>query len=333
MPPLSAPEFWTRGGARARLASHLLQPLALGHWAAGAARRALARPFHAPVPVVCVGNVVAGGAGKTPVAMSLAHMATGRGLNPHILSRGYGGRISGPIAVDPARHDARAVGDEPLLLAGVAPTWIARDRVAGARAAAAAGAGIIILDDGFQNPLLAKDRSLLVVDGGYGFGNGRVIPAGPLREPVAAALARADAVVLLGEDEAHLLPQLGATPVLRATLAPVGGEELREARVVAFAGIGRPEKFFRTLEALGAKLAARHAFADHHLWREDELLRLGAEAERFHARLVTTEKDWVRLPLAWRRRIAALKVAILWQDEAAVAALFDGLTRPEARNG
>ncbi len=315
MKPPPSPEFWTRDG----LAAHLLEPLGWANAAAGAARRAWVRPFRAPVPVVCVGNVVAGGAGKTPVALSLASRLAVR--RPHFLSRGYGGSAAGPLAVDLRRHDAAAVGDEALLLAAAAPCWIARDRIAGARAAAAGGAGLIIMDDGFQNPSLAKDVSLLVVDGAYGFGNGRLMPAGPLRERVASALARAAAVVVMGADAAGIVAQLGGATVLRADLVPVGGADLG-GPVVAFAGIGRPAKFFATLESVGVVIVGRHAFPDHHPYREDELARLAASADAAGARLVTTAKDAVRLPLSWRARVVVLAVEVRWADEAALAAVL-----------
>ncbi len=320
----SAPEFWARPGG---LASRLLEPLGWAHGAAGAARRALARPYHAAVPVLCVGNLVAGGAGKTPVALSLARLLAARGARPHILTRGYGGTVFGPTAVDPARHDAAQVGDEALLLAEAAPTWVARDRAAGARAAAAAGAGLIIMDDGFQNPGLHQDLALLVIDGAYGFGNGRIIPAGPLREPLARALARTAAVVLMGADEAAVAAQLGTTPVLRANLVPVAGTARGDA-VVAFAGIGRPEKFFGTLAGVGCRIVARHAFPDHHRYDAAELARLAAAADAAGARLVTTAKDAVRLPPEWRARITILPVEVRWQDEAALAALLVRVETP-----
>jgi tetraacyldisaccharide 4'-kinase len=315
MKKLSSPEFWRQDG----LAARLLSPLAWAHAEASRARWALAHPWRAPVPVVCVGNAVAGGAGKTPVAIALAERLVAHGLKPHLLSRGYGGREAGPLAVDPLRHDAAEVGDEPLLLARAAPTWVARDRVAGARAAIAAGAAILVMDDGLQNPSLAKDLSLLVVDGGYGFGNGRGLPAGPLREPLARTLGRADAVVLIGEDEAHVTPRLAGKRVLEARLVPVAGARV-SGRVIAFAGIGRPEKFFRTLEAAGAAIVARRAFPDHHPYRAAELERLAGAAE--DATLVTTAKDWVRLPEAWQRRVSVLEVTVEWRDAAALDALL-----------
>ena len=316
MKKLRAPEFWARPG----LAGQLLEPLGRAHAAAGAARRALTRPWHATVPVLCVGNLVAGGAGKTPVALDLARRLAARGARPHLLSRGYGGSEAGPLAVDPARHGAQDVGDEALLLAHAAPTWISADRVAGARAAIAAGARLVVMDDGFQNPGLAKDLSLLVIDGTYGFGNGRVIPAGPLREPIAAALARADAVVVMGADEAGVARRLGGKRVLAARLAPVAAIA---GPAIAFAGIGRPEKFFRTLVESGATLVAKHGFPDHHRYGAAELARLGDAAQRAGARLVTTAKDWVRLPQAWRERVEVLEIEVAWQDAAALDTLLD----------
>lgn len=307
-----APEFWTRSG----LVSDLLAPLGWAHAALSAARRGVTQATQVSVPVICVGNLTAGGAGKTPVVLSLAATLRARGRQPQILSRGYGGSLSGPLRVDAAQHTSQQVGDEPLLLAAAAPTWIGADRVASARAAIAAGAELLLLDDGFQNPALHYDRALVVIDGGYGIGNGRVIPAGPLREPVARALGRADAVVIIGD-----IPQplaLGDVPVLRARLVPVAADDLKNARVFAFAGIGRPAKFFASLREIGAEIAATREFPDHHPYAEGELDALDAIAQAKAAMLVTTEKDWVRLPPAWRGKIRALKVALHWDDDTAL---------------
>jgi tetraacyldisaccharide 4'-kinase len=245
----------------------------------------------------------------------------------HVVTRGYGGRLTGPIRVDPARHDAAAVGDEPLLIAAHVPCWVARDRAAAVHAAAAAGAGAILLDDGLQNPNVAKDLALVVVDADYGFGNRRMVPAGPLREPVAAGLARADAVVLLGEASAPDEVRAAGRPILRARLEPVEGKDLAGARLVAFAGIGRPEKFFATLRGLGATLVAAHAFADHRPFSARDMARLHQVAERGGARLVTTAKDRVRLPPGWRAAIEVVEVEIRWDDPAAVARLLRGALR------
>jgi tetraacyldisaccharide 4'-kinase len=279
--------------------------------------------------VICVGNLTAGGAGKTPTVIAVLEALAGR--TPHALSRGHGGRLRGPHRVDPLRDTAADVGDEPLLLAAFAPTWVARDRAAGAAAAVAAGAGAVVMDDGFQNPGLAKDLSLVVVDAAQGFGNGRLIPAGPLRERVADGLARADAVVLIGSDTdagaaMARWPDLATRPVLRARLEPLAtGLPLDGADVVAFAGIGRPEKLFATLRACGARLVAAHGFPDHAPYPVPILRRLVAEARAADAMLVTTEKDAVRLPPAFRREVIALPVRLRWADPAALDRLLGAL--------
>jgi tetraacyldisaccharide 4'-kinase len=226
------------------------------------------------------------------------------------------------VRVDPARHDAAAVGDEALLLGARAPCWVARARAAGIAAAAEAGAAAVLLDDGFQNPNVAKDLALVVVDAGYGFGNGHMIPAGPLREPITAGLARADAIVLLGDGPGPAELRDVACPVLRAALEPRDGERFSGARLAAFAGIGRPEKFFATLRHLGAQLVMARPFADHHRYRESQIARLREMAARKDARLVTTAKDWVRLPQSWRAEIEVLEVAIRWQDRAGLERLL-----------
>jgi len=308
---MQAPEFWTRDGALARG----LQPLAWLYGAAGRLRWAASRPWRAGVPVICIGNLVAGGAGKTPTALALGHALTQRGIALHFLSRGHGGRLTGPIRVDPDRHQAADVGDEPLLLAAAAPAWIARDRTAGARAAIAAGAQAIIMDDGFQNPSLAKDLSLLVIDEAYGLGNGRVHPAGPLREPADVGLARADRVVLLRSGEAPApisVPIATMTPPpLTARLIPSGDAlALRGRRVLAFAGIGRPQRFFHTVRELGAELVGQHGFPDHHPYREDEIWKLVELAGDLDAQAVTTAKDAVRLPPGARDMVTVINVAL-----------------------
>ncbi len=313
---MRAPAFWSGASAL----STLLMPLGAVYAAAGRLRRLAAHPAKPPVPVVCVGNLVAGGAGKTPVALSLARHMIERGVAVHFLSRGYGGRLKGPVRVDPEQHDAGQVGDEPLLLAAAAPCWVAADRAAGARAAAAAGAQAIVMDDGHQNPALAKAVSVVVIDGGTGFGNGRVIPAGPLREPVAEGLARADAVVLLGEDRsgvARLLPP--GLPLLRGRLAPTGQARALEGEtVLAFAGIGRPEKFFETLRALGCRLADSRAFPDHHAYGRAEVQAIVDDAAAAGALPVTTAKDAVRLPPDFRAQVTVIEVAVEWRDPAPI---------------
>ena len=263
-----APDFWRRKGGPL---GAVLAPLGWGYGLATRLRLAMANPFKASVPVLCVGNLVAGGAGKTPVALNLGKRLMDQGRKVHFLSRGYGGSQTGPLRVDPDSHRAVDVGDEALLLAAAAPTWISRDRALGARAATD-GADVIIMDDGFQNPSVVKDLSLLVVDGGFGFGNGRVIPAGPLREPVETGLGRASAVVLIGEDARGVEERIAmararigkSPPVLGARHAPgTNAGEIAGRPVVAFAGIGRPEKFFATLEEIGCPLSATAMVAAH----------------------------------------------------------------------
>ncbi len=321
---MRAPAFWRHADWRAEV----LAPVAAVYGAATTARRRIARPEQSALPVLCVGNLVAGGAGKTPTAMALARRLRARGRTPHLISRGYGGRERGPLAVNPARHDARRVGDEALLLARVAPTWVARDRTVAAAAAHAAGADVVVLDDGYQNPALAKTASLVVVDGSYGFGNGRLLPAGPLRERVGAGLARADAVVLIGHDRAGVRRRVPAgCPVIEAALVPAEGwDAVAGESVVAFAGIGRPEKFFEMLESLSCTLLATRAFADHHRFRAHEILALADEAARRGAVLATTAKDAVRLPETVRPLPAVLDVALEWRDSvAAIDAILDCL--------
>jgi tetraacyldisaccharide 4'-kinase len=318
---MRAPDFW---GEPPGFVSGLLAPVGAALDAASRLRRAVARPYQAPVPVICVGNLVAGGAGKTPVVLSLAERLRRHDVAVHIVMRGYGGTLAGPVKVDAAAHSAAQVGDEALLGAEQAPCWVARDRAAGVRAAAASGARAVVLDDGFQNPSVAKDVSLVVVDGAYGFGNGRLLPAGPLRERIEDGLTRAGAVVLLGGDEAGHPAELRGfdKPILRARLVPVGGERFAGARVVAFAGIGRPAKFFATLRRLGAELVCERAFPDHHRFTDGEIAGLRSTAERDGAQLVTTHKDWVRLRPEQRAGIEILHVEIRWDDEPSLTSLL-----------
>ena len=313
---MHAPAFWARDGVLPRLlapASRLV--------AASTARR-LTRPgWRAPVPVVCCGNVTVGGAGKTTLALDIGARLLRRGARVAFLTRGYGGRVRAVRQVAPG-DDAAQVGDEALLLAALAPTFVAADRAAGALAAIAAGATVLVMDDGLQNPDLVQDLPLLVIDGAAGFGNGRVLPAGPLREPVSAGAARCRAAVLIGPDEAAaaaLLPP--GLPVLRATLAP-DAAGLAGQRVLAFAGIGRPSKFFATLEQAGAHLVARVGFADHHPYRPAELQRLLQRAADLGAVAVTTPKDAVRLPPEIRARVQVAGVVLQWSDPAQIEALL-----------
>jgi tetraacyldisaccharide 4'-kinase len=291
---------------------------------ARATARRVARPgWRAPIPVICCGNVTVGGAGKTTVALAIGRMLAARGLAVHFLSRGYGGRASLAHRVG-AGDSAELVGDEALLLAAVAPTWIGPDRSVTARAAIAAGADVLVMDDGLQNPTLEKDCSLLVVDGAFGFGNGRVLPAGPLREPALAGAARSHAAILIGEDTAGASAALaGVLPILRAKLTPAAdGTALAGRPVLAFAGIAHPDKFFATVEATGATLAARIAFPDHHPYSPRELRRLLDRAAQLEALTVTTAKDFVRIPVPFRDSVRSVGIELVWEGAAEVERLL-----------
>ncbi|MEQ8707500.1 MAG: tetraacyldisaccharide 4'-kinase [Rhodospirillales bacterium] len=304
---MQAPDFWRKPPG---LWARLLSPLGLVYGRITDSRSARQPDYKSTVPVICVGNIVMGGAGKTPVVQSLASSLGPR--RPHILTRGYGGREAGPLLVDPQRHSARDVGDEALLHARTAPTWVARDRVAGCKAAEAAGAGLILMDDGFQNPSLHKTLRLLVIDSDYGFGNGMAFPAGPLRGGIQPSLDQSDAVILTGSTTMHLTGY--EKPVFRARLTPDNAMAFRGISVVAFSGIGRPEKFFRTLTEAGAGIRARRAFADHHPFTRAEIEHLITTARTEKAVLVTTEKDFVRIPPDLRPDVQVLTVRLLWEN-------------------
>ena len=328
---LSTPRWWYQRDRRhAALTRMLLKPLSW-IWAAATARRiARATPVDPGAPVISVGNLTVGGSGKTPVAREVLRLLRARGVGAQALSRGYGGALAGPLRIDPATHTAAEVGDEPLMLALDSPAWIARDRVAGARAATAGGAEALVLDDGHQNPALRKALSLVVVDGEtrdgeWPFGDGSVFPSGPMREPLKAGLARADAVVVLlptdgpGVDP-ELLETFGPLPVFVARLEPAGPPP--SGPLVGFAGIAKPWKVERSLKAAGADLADFVPYPDHAAFKDEDLRFLADRAEVFAARLVTTEKDWSRLPSTWRERVAAWPVKATFEDEAGLARLL-----------
>ena len=301
------PDFWYPAGKGPSLRSLLLLPVGALFDGVSRLRRLAISPKSVDVPVICVGNLVAGGVGKTPVAVAVAERIKAKGFRPFFLSRGYGGSVSGPKKVDVMVDTASEVGDEPLLLARRFPTIVSRDRPAGAALAIREGADCIVMDDGFQNPSLKKDLSLVVVDGARGFGNGRIIPAGPLRETVSGGLRRAQGAVIVGEDggvSTSVRAILPAESIISAALSPHTEQPMdKKRRYLAFAGIGHPEKFFDTLRNYGLPLSDQIKFPDHHIFTEDELSMLREKAIASHAALITTEKDWQRLSEEARAQI------------------------------
>lgn len=294
------PLFWqARRSGGIGLMPRLLAPASLLYGLAGRIRKRFVAAERAAAPVICIGNITVGGTGKTPLALTLASTLVAQGEKLHFLSRGYGGREKGPLRVDLAKHGAADVGDEPLLLAAVAPTWISADRAEGSAAAIRDGASLIMMDDGLQNPTLEKDFSILVVDAAAGLGNGRLLPAGPLRERMDDALSRVGAVVIIGRghaaDRLAARARARAIPVFRAILRAAPAPELDSLPVLAFAGIGRPEKFYATLRELHADIVGTEDFPDHHTFTERDALNLLVRARDLNATLVTTEKDLARL--------------------------------------
>ncbi len=320
------PDFWTRKDFVSQLAVTLLTPFGWLYGWSVQYRAGHTHTYRSAAKVICVGNLSAGGTGKTPIAIAVGRALIARGQKPVFLTRGYGGKVRGTAFVAP---DDRAthVGDEALLLAAVAPVIVSADRAAGAKLAEEHGFDVIVMDDGHQNFTLAKDLSLVVVDAETGFGNGRVLPAGPLREPVAQGLARADAVIVSGESGTPALPGF-ARPVLRTHLVQDSQVITKGTRVVAFAGIGRPEKFFASLAAQGADIVDHRAYGDHHVYTQAEMARLKLRARSAEALLVTTEKDFVRLTPAERDGIVPLPVHTEFEDLAALGALLDRPIRP-----
>ena len=319
------PRFWHGPPS---LKSSLLRPLA-ALYGAIAARRMQRKGMDAGVPVICVGNYHVGGAGKTPTVLALAKLLRDLGETPVVLSRGYGGKLHGPVKVDPQRHAAADVGDEPLMLAASLPVVVSRQRADGVPMARSLAATVILLDDGFQSPAVTKDASLIVIDGDRGLGNGQVFPAGPLRAPLLPQMARTDALIIVGngaeaDDVAAGIAAQGR-PVLRAHLVPSEASvaSLRGKRVLAFAGIGDPARFFNTLQASGVELVRSRAFADHHPFSTAEIEGLIAEAKRDALTLVTTEKDLARLWSGggvpdWAKQIVPFAVTLEFEDGAAL---------------
>ncbi len=338
---MNAPAFWWRRDRG--LAAFLLAPFARIFGAAAGRRMERPHRFRPPVPVICVGNFVVGGAGKTPTALAVAKLARGRGLRPGFVASGYRGAAADALRVGPATTAAQA-GDEALILAAAAPTAVGRDRAAAARLLAAEGdIDLIIMDDGFQNPDVAKDLSLMVVDAGAGLGNGLTMPAGPLRAPFLSQLRRADAVLIVGEgDAAEPVIRAAASlprPILHATLQPSRIKEWRKGPILAFAGIGRPAKFFASLAAVGAPAAVERSFPDHHPYSAADATRLMAEADAGGLRLITTEKDLARLTGATgaqarlRARAESFGVTLEFENPTAVSELIGETVRKFAHRG
>ena len=322
---MRAPAFWFNPPEHPGLAARLLTPLGWAY-AAATARRIVGQGYRACVPVICIGNLNVGGTGKTPTTIALIERLTARGSRVAVVSQGYGGSLAGPLQVVESRHKATEVGDEPLLLSAFTATFIGRDRAAAVRLAEASAAEVILLDDGFQNSSVTKDLSLIVVDASQGFGNGLCLPAGPLREPVAAGLPRADFVLAIGNAAAQSafhsawpLPK----PVIAAELMPLPmGMDWHGARVIAFAGIGNPQKFFTTLRGAGAEILRAVALDDHQPLGEALIKRLQLEALAKGAQLVTTEKDAVRLPQRFRTEVLTMVVRLRLADWTTLDAAF-----------
>ena len=308
LPKLYSPKHWQQAGPIA----WALYPFGMIYQTISTARRLITTPWKADVPVICVGNIVAGGAGKTPMAIYIAGQLKKLGKNPHIVTRGYGGRATWPLMVNDEHNNFDEIGDEAILLAGTTTTWVAKDRKAGITAAIDNGADVIILDDGFQNPSVKKDFSIVVVDGGYGFGNKMAIPAGPLRESIASGISRATAVVIVGDDKFNAKDDIKAEnraiKIMQASLEPINAEEIKNRDVVAFAGIGRPEKFFETLNNIGCNIKRKYPFPDHHPYSENDILPILKYAEKYDCTVVTTEKDAVKIPKYLAEKIFVLKV-------------------------
>ena len=316
---MHAPDFWQKNGFLA----HILSPASWIGRAGAAWRQATTTASHPGCKVICLGNFTVGGAGKTPSAQALQAILRDLGHTPHFLSRGYGGSLSGPHQVTIKTDTAMQVGDEPLLLARLGPAWISQNRAAGARAIKQAGADVIIMDDGLQNPGVIKDLGIVVIDGATGFGNGRVMPAGPMRETLQSGFAKVGAAIIIGHDKTGVQKHIPAhIPVFTAKIVVQNPTGFAGQKVVAFAGIGRPEKFYQSLRDCNADIVGTHDFADHHMYKPDEIQALQGLAQKHGAQLVTTEKDLVRLPFAAQNTIKTLRIALEFDDMAGVINLI-----------
>lgn len=320
---MKAPNFWYQEETFQDWAiARLLTPLS---WIYKTVSKELSKrgdPYNPPIPVVCVGNIVAGGAGKTPTVIELARILKTMGKNPHVISRGYGGITKKSTLVDAEKNTAAQVGDEPLMIAnnGI-PCWVGSSRRLSAYEAYKAGADIILMDDGHQNYDLKKDFSLVVVDGLFGFGNERIIPAGPLREDIGEGLARADAILLIGEDLTDVATRYAGKRIIRADFEPIENK-INGARVFGFAGMGRPEKFMRTMYLMGAEIAGFHSFPDHYPYKRIDMVEILKVARRLNAQPVTTRKDFTRVPPEYQSEILPIDVTLTLGSEDEIRKLF-----------
>ena len=319
---MKTPSFWHADG----FIPKLLEPLAQLYKCLSFLERSLRSKTKIDIPVLCIGNLISGGAGKTPIALSIGQILNVK-HNISFLTRGYGGIEAGPIEVNPDEHSSYEVGDEALILSEVGPTWVSRNRTAGAIAAKNAGFEIVIMDDGFQHTSLVKTLSFVIIDGPYGFGNGRLIPAGPLREPIYSGLKRADVIVLVGEVNPSIIELLpNNKPLLRASLVPAEmGTQLSNNNVIGFAGIGRPTKFLETLEKMGLNIIDFVAFPDHYRFRESEIRELYEKATEVDAILVTTFKDIKRVPKSVAHLCQPIGITVVWEDDNEIQQLLDSV--------
>ena len=319
---MKAPQFWTYGSRS--LAQTALLPFSCLYNSISSKRANKRAQYKARIPVICIGNLIMGGAGKTPTAIAIAQELILQGKKVVFLSRGYGGSEEGPVLVED--HSVQQVGDEPLLLKQTAPVCISKDRVKGAKFCEEQGFDVILMDDGFQNPALHKDCSLLIIDGGYGHGNEKVFPAGPLREDLESGLKRADGIIMIGSDETNCLVRVRAlSPDIQTQRALIQADprpELMGQKVIAFAGIGRPKKFYQTAKEMGCQLCATVDYKDHHHFSEKDLKQLRDLSAQLKAQLITTEKDWVRLPKEMQKEVEFLKISLAWQPGTVLNRIF-----------
>lgn len=302
---MKTPKYWQSNS----FISKLLTPLGYIYGTLTALRIKLKKPKKAEIPVICIGNITAGGTGKTPVSISVAKLLSGEMFHPYFVSRGYGGKLQNVI-VNNKKHTARDVGDEPLLLSAQAPVVVNADRYKAAQTATEQGADVVIMDDGFQNPGLHKDLSFLVFDGHYGIGNGKIIPAGPLRETLENGIKRADAVIILGKDKHNLAQRCGLPVFFGHTEA--AQTTINNQDVIAFAGIGHPQKFYHTLKQQGFNVVKTVDFPDHHFYTREELDAIVKEAQKLNAQIYTTGKDFVKIPPLYSQDINVLEIAVVW---------------------